>query len=454
MSDQKQSIAVVGAGLVGTLISIYLKRRGYAVSLFERRGDMRKQEVGAGRSINLALSNRGIKALNEVSLADAIRANAIPMHGRMVHALDGQHNLFPYGKEGQFINSISRSGLNMVLLDEAEKLGVEILFNAKIDSIDIANTRIVHGPWSIVDSNVGHRPSTMDYGLIIGADGAYSAVRNAFQISDRFDYSQTYIEHGYKELTIPADAQGGFRMAKNALHIWPRESFMLIALPNPDGSFTCTLFFPFEGPVSFASIKNKEDGRAFFSKYFPDALALMPTFDDDFTNNPVSSLVTVRCFPWTKNNSLLIGDAAHGIVPFYGQGMNAGFEDCRVLNELLDAHQDDWKKVLPEFQSLRKPDADAIAQLALDNFIEMRDLVDDPQFILRKKIEANLHQLFPDHWVPLYSMVTFQEDMRYSDALKTGQKQKAIMDEVLRQPNIEKSWQTLDFKTIVKKLEQ
>jgi kynurenine 3-monooxygenase len=440
MTDRKKSIAVIGAGLVGTLISIYLKRRGYAVSLFERRGDMRKQEVGGGRSINLALSNRGIKALNEVGLAEAIRANAIPMQGRMVHTIDGQQNLFPYGKDGQFINSISRSGLNMVLLDEAEKLGVEILFNQRIDSIDINNTKVINHPFSF------------DY--IIGGDGAYSAVRNSFQISDRFNYSQTYIEHGYKELSIPPSETGGFKMEKNALHIWPRESFMLIALPNPDGSFTCTLFFPFEGPLSFASIKTKEDARAFFTKYFPDALALMPTFDEDFQDNPVSSLVTVRCFPWTKNNALLIGDAAHGIVPFYGQGMNAGFEDCRVLNDLLDEHRDDWKKVLPEFQSLRKPDADAIAQLALDNFVEMRDLVDDPQFILRKKIEARLHQLFPDKWVPLYSMVTFHENTRYSDALKTGQKQKAIMDEVLGRSGIEKDWQALDFESIVKKLKQ
>lgn len=451
MTDRKKSIAVVGAGLVGTLISIYLRRRGYAVSLFERRGDMRRQEVGGGRSINLALSNRGIKALNEVGLADVIRANAIPMHGRMVHALDGQLNLLPYGKEGQFINSISRSGLNMVLLDEAEKLGVDIHFDSTIESIDLVNTRLVYSRQSTNHSG----PRTVDSGLLIGADGAYSAVRSAFQIGDRFDYSQTYIEHGYKELSIPATETGGFRMEKNALHIWPRESFMLIALPNPDCSFTCTLFFPFEGPLSFASIKSKEDARAFFTKYFPDALALMPTFDEDFMDNPVSSLVTVRCFPWTKGpltpeggSSLLIGDAAHGIVPFYGQGMNAGFEDCRVLNDLLDAHKDDWKKVLPEFQSLRKPDTDAIAQLALDNFIEMRDLVDDPQFILRKKIEAKLHQLFPDKWVPLYSMVTFHENTRYSDALKTGQKQKAIMDEVLSRPGIETSWQEIDFEDI------
>jgi kynurenine 3-monooxygenase len=450
MTDRKKHIAVVGAGLVGTLISIYLKKRGYTVSLFERRGDMRKQEVGSGRSINLALSNRGIKALHEIGLADAIKKNAIPMHGRMVHAIDGQQSLHPYGKEGQFINSISRSGLNIVLLDEAERLGVDIRFDSRIESIDLLNTKLVHRPQSTVNGGL----STVDCGLIIGADGAYSAVRDAFRVSDRFDYSQTYIEHGYKELTIPTDATGKFKMEKNALHIWPRESFMLIALPNPDGSFTCTLFFPFEGPVSFASIKSKEDVQAFFRKYFPDAMALMPTLEEDFLANPTSSLVTVRCFPWTKNNSVLIGDAAHGIVPFYGQGMNAGFEDCRILNDLLEQQQDNWQKVLPEFQQQRKPDTDAIAQLALDNFIEMRDLVDDPQFILRKKIEAKLYQLYPDKWIPLYSMVTFHENMRYSDALKIGRKQKQIMDEVLALPNIENVWQMIDFEEIVKKLSQ
>lgn len=448
MFDSKKKIAIVGAGLVGTLLAIYLKKRDYSISLFERRSDMRQGNAGGGRSINLALSNRGIKALHEVGLADAIRKTAIPMHGRMVHAIDGQLNFLPYGKEGQFINSISRSGLNMVLLDEAERLGVEIHFDSRIESIDLANTKLVHRPQSTVNGGL----STMDCGLIIGADGAYSAVRDVFRVSDRFDYSQTYIEHGYKELTIPADADGKFRMEKKALHIWPRESFMLIALPNPDGSFTCTLFFPFDGPLSFASLKSREDVLAFFTKYFPDAMAMMPTLEEDFLHNPASSLVTIRSWPWVKNNSLLIGDAAHGIVPFYGQGMNAGFEDCRVLNDLLDTHQDDWKKVLPEFQASRKPDTDAIAQLALDNFIEMRDLVDDPQFILRKKIEAKLHQLYPNKWIPLYSMVTFNENIRYSTALEIGRKQKQIMDEVLTQQNVEKNWERLDFEKIVQKL--
>jgi kynurenine 3-monooxygenase len=445
MTENKH-ITIAGAGLVGSLLSIYLVKRGYRVSLFERRGDMRKQDVGGGRSINLALSNRGIKALNEVGLAESIRKTAIPMHGRMIHAVDGQLNFMPYGKEGQFINSISRSGLNMVLMDEAEKLGVQIHFNHKIDSVDLNHTRLI-----LSTANGGQ--STVNGGQIIGADGAYSAVRSAFQVSDRFDYSQSYIEHGYKELTIPASRAGEFLMEKNALHIWPRESFMLIALPNPDASFTCTLFFPFEGPLSFDKIKSKEDVQAFFRKYFPDAIPLMPDLEEDFLSNPSSSLVTVKCWPWVKNNTLLIGDAAHGIVPFFGQGMNAGFEDCRVLNDLLNQYQDDWQKVLPEFQQLRKPDTDAIAQLALDNFIEMRDLVDDPLFILRKKIEARLHQLFPDQWIPLYSMVTFNENIRYSEALDIGRKQKKIMDDILLQPELDKTWAQLDFESIVKRIQ-
>jgi kynurenine 3-monooxygenase len=445
MAEMKKHIAVVGAGLVGSLLSIYLVKRGYRVTLLERRGDMRKQGVGGGRSINLALSNRGIKALNEVGLAEQIRQTAIPMHGRMVHLMDGQINFQPYGKEGQFINSISRSGLNIVLMNEAERLGVDVQFEEKIEGVDFSSTKIVY-------AKADQQLSTKNYDLIIGADGAYSSVRHAFQVSDRFDYSQTYIEHGYKELSIPAGPNGEFSLEKNALHIWPRESFMLIALPNPAGDFTCTLFFPFEGRLSFDKIKSKEDVQSFFSKYFPDAVALMPTLEEDFLTNPTSSLVTVQCWPWVKNNTLLIGDAAHGIVPFFGQGMNAGFEDCRVLNDLLDEHKEAWAIVLPEFQNLRKPDTDAIAQLALDNFIEMRDLVADPEFILRKKIEARLHQLFPDKWIPLYSMVTFNENIRYSEAQEVGRKQRKIMDEVLATPLAVENWEQLEFEKIVKRL--
>jgi len=415
-----RSVTIAGAGLVGSLAAIYLAKRNYKVTIVERRDDMRKTNVDRGRSINLALSNRGLAALEEVGLAEVIRKNAIPMKGRMMHDIAGNLSFLPYGKEGQFINSISRGDLNMLLMTEAEKAGVEIKFNHKINSID-----------------------ELKYDLLIGADGAYSAVRHSLQVSGRFNFSQEYIEHGYKELHIPS----GTSLEKNALHIWPRESFMMIALPNPDGTFTGTLFLSFD---QFDSIK---DPKKFFQDTFPDALKLMPDFDRQWIDNPVSSLVTMKCWPWSHgNNILLVGDAAHAVVPFYGQGMNAGFEDCRILNRLLDKNKEDWNKTIDEFEKLRKPDTDAVAQLALDNFIEMRDLVADEEFLLRKKIEAKLNQLYPDKWIPLYSMVTFREDIRYSDAYSTGQKQKRIMDEVMKDPGIKQNWENLDFASIVQQL--
>jgi kynurenine 3-monooxygenase len=376
---------------------------------------------------------------------DVIKKTAVPMHGRMIHDLQGKLTYQPYGKQGQFINSVSRGGLNMALMTEAEKSGVEFFFDHRAEKVNLINTILttVDSRQLIVDR---------EFDLIIGSDGAFSAIRGAVQFTDRFDYSQDYIDHGYKELHIPAGVSEAFQLEKNALHIWPRESFMMIALPNPDGSFTCTLFFPFTGRVSFDSLKTNSDISAFFQNVFPDAKALMPDLLSDFEQNPTSSLVTVKCFPWVKNKTLLIGDAAHAIVPFFGQGMNAGFEDCRILNQLLEKHSDDWDKVLPEFQQMRKPDADAIAQLALDNFTEMRDLVADADFLLRKKIEARLHELFPDKWVPLYSMVTFHDHIRYSDAFVMGQKQKMIMNEVMKIPEIESNWQNLDFEKIVEKL--
>jgi kynurenine 3-monooxygenase len=445
MNSQKH-IAITGAGLVGSLLSIYLVKRGYKVSVFERRSDMRKSKGYEGRSINLALSNRGIKALEEVELAEELKKEAIPMHGRIVHDLQGKTNFQPYGKAGQYINSISRSGLNKVLMTKAESLGVEFHFEQRVTSVDFEKTEL-----SIQHSTLDIQQLKFD--LIIGSDGAFSAVRLAMQLTDRFDFSQDYIEHGYKELHIPAGAAGSFQMEKNALHIWPRESYMLIALPNPDGSFTLTLFFPFKGDPSFEKLQTKESVKAFFESTFLDAYCIMPNLLEEFFHNPTSSLVTMKCYPWVRNKTLLIGDAAHAIVPFYGQGMNAGFEDCQRLNQLLDSHQDDWEKVLPLFQEERKPNADAIAQLALDNFTEMRDLVNDADFILRKKIESKLHELFPEKWIPLYSMVTFHENIPYSVAYETGQKQKRIMEEVLKKPGIETNWNELDFGEIVGRLE-
>jgi kynurenine 3-monooxygenase len=444
----KKHIAVVGAGLVGTLLSIYLAKRGCKVSLFERRPDMRINKTEAGRSINLAMSTRGILALEEVGLASRLKDVAIPMHGRMMHDREGKLSSLPYGKEGQFINSISRSGLNIVLMKEAEKQGVNMFFSHRCIWVDFDKTNLT------LQAIGSENSQTFDFDLIIGADGSFSAIRSAMQITERFNYSQHYIEHGYKELHIPPGKDGEYVLDPNALHIWPRESFMMIALPNPDHSFTATLFFPFEGANSFASLGNSKAVTDFFNHYFPDVVKLMPQLLDDYYTNPTASLVTIKCFPWVKNKTLLIGDAAHAIVPFYGQGMNAGFEDCRILNKLLDQHQDDWDKVLPEFQSTRKPDADAVAQLAFDNFTEMRDLVGDPDFLLRKKIEARLHELYPEKWIPLYSMVTFMDSIRYSQAYLTGQKQKRIMDEVIARPDIFENWQQLNFKEIVDKLQQ
>jgi|SRR5690349_954535 len=441
----KTNIAIIGAGLVGSLLSIYLARRGYNVSVFERRIDARKMQADEGRSINLALSTRGIRALEEVGLASEVRSMAIPMHGRMMHDQAGKLSFLPYGKTGQYINSISRGGLNRLLIDKAEEHGVMFHFQHRCTSVDLQNTGAVF-------ETQGGKSIARRFDVIAGADGVFSAVRSAMQVTERFNYSQSWLEHGYKELEIPARANGDFALEKNALHIWPRESFMMIALPNPGGSFTCTLFFPFEGKPSFSSLMGDDKIAEFFKEVFPDAFVKMPGLVEDYNSNPTSSLVTIRCYPWMLNHTFLIGDAAHGIVPFYGQGMNAAFEDCRILNELLDECADEWKTALHRFQTLRKEDADAIAQLAFDNFLEMRDLVADPEFLLRKKIEARLHELYPDKWIPLYSMVTFHDNIRYSDAYRTGKKQATIMDEVMATPGIASEWGKLDFGQIVGRL--
>jgi kynurenine 3-monooxygenase len=444
MLNTDKKIAIVGAGLVGSLLSIYLTKRGYAVSVFERRPDLRTNILLAGRSINMALSNRGLAALHEVGLAERVKQVAVPMNGRMVHPVKGKINFQAYGDEGQHINSISRNELNVFLVDEATNLGVEFFFEHQCLDVDFEKTELV----------IQHSASIIykPFDVIIGADGAYSAVRNAMQMTDRFNFYQRYIEHGYKELTIPTDDKGQAQLEKNSLHIWPRESFMLIALPNADNTFTCTLFLPFEGDPSFEKLKHDEDVQAFFDETFPDAACLMPTLIEDYRNNPTASLVTVQCDPWLVKKALLIGDAAHGIVPFFGQGMNAGFEDCHMLNKLLNQYNDDWTIALNKFQNLRKPDADAIAELAMDNFIEMRDLVADPDFIVRKKIETKLHELYPDKWIPLYSMVTFHENIRYSEAKLIGEKQKKIMDEVMQKLTAEEKWEHLNFHEIVNKL--
>lgn len=436
----QKNISIAGAGLVGSLLSIYLAKRGHNITIYERRPDMRSASSIAGRSINLALSDRGIKALEEVGIMDDIRKIAIPMHGRQMHNLDGSTAYQPYGSEGQYINSVSRAQLNMMLMDLAEKKGVKIVFEKKLESINWQSNEMLFGNKELVSSD-----------LIFGSDGAYSAARLTHQLQhERFQYEQFYIDFGYKELTIPAGENGSFLIEKNALHIWPRGNFMLIALPNIDGSFTCTLFFPFEGDPSFKSLDSNEKVRTFFNKTFADASALMPHLEKEFFENPTASLVTVKCFPWVRKDKFaLIGDAAHAIVPFFGQGMNAGFEDCSVLNGLIEKHVEDWEKILSEFQDLRKPDADAIADLALNNFVEMRDKVADPKFLLQKKIEAGFSKKHPDKWIPSYAMVTFSPHIRYSQALKNGNKQEMIMKKIMAVPGIENKWQDEEIENMI-----
>ena len=417
----------MGAGVVGSLLSLYLARRGHPVQVFERRGDPRRAGFQEGRSINLALSDRGWRALGGVGVANDIRQVGIPMTGRVMHDAQGNLTRQPYGHEGQAIYSVNRGHLNRRLLDLAEaQTGVQLHFGQQCLGIDLKQQQL-----SLLDT-ASKEAHTVPYTRLFGTDGAFSAVRSAMQRTDRYDYSQDYLEYGYKELTIAAGPNGTWLLEKNALHIWPRGQYLMIALPNLDGSFNCTLFFPYEGPESFAALQTPTDVTAFFTRVFPDAEPLMPALEEEFFKHPTGSLVTIKCFPWKHDdNVMLLGDASHAIVPFYGQGMNSGFEDCSVLNELLDQHGDAaWPTIFAEFQRQRKPNTDAMADLALYNFTEMRDRVADPRFLLQKKIEARISAQFPGRWTPLYSQVTFSHTP-YAEAWAAGQRQDAIMSRLM-----------------------
>jgi len=417
-------IGLVGGGLSGSLLAVYLAKRGYEVHLFERRADMRGGHYEGGRSINLALSNRGIRALEKVGLDVPVLEQAVPMYGRMMHALDGSLSYQPYGKEGQAIYSVSRGGLNVQLLQLADQYpNIHLYFNHRCTQADLesATADFISDTGSVVSFSG-------DY--LIGTDGAYSAVRDAFQRSGRFNYAQEYIEHGYKELEIMATADGGFAMEKNCLHIWPRASFMLIALPNTNGSFTCTLFFPWEGDLSFSSLKNEGDVERFMKQNFPDAISLMPNYLKDFQENPTGNLVTVRSYPWVKGKTALLGDAAHAIVPFYGQGMNCSFEDCLVMDDCIGKFDGNISRAFSAYQELRKPNADAIAELALQNFIEMRDLVGDPDFLHKKHVEHELTELYPQRFRSQYELVAFSHEP-YSFALAQGGRNNQLLEHII-----------------------
>ena len=429
-----KKITIAGAGLVGSLEAIYMAKRGHNVSVYERRSDMRQAELVAGRSINLALSTRGWNALKRIGIDDEVRKMAIPMPKRIMHAQDGTLSEQPYGQDGEAIYSVSRGGLNVLLMNLAEReKNIDLYFNHKLLSADLNTAQAIFedekGKEQIVNADV-----------LIGADGTYSTVRNHMMRQDRFQFSQYYIEHGYKELTIPANPDGSHQIETNALHIWPRGNYMLIALPNMDGSYTCTLFFPFEGEYSFESLKTHKHVADFFNDVFPDVVPLIPNLTEDYFNNPTSSLSIMRCYPWTVSDKvLLIGDSAHATVPFYGQGMNAGFEGCYVLDKLLEKHGDDWVACFNEYSKYRKPDGDGVQDLSMHNFIVMRDKTADPHFLLQKKIELRFSKKYPKKWLPLYSMVSFS-NIRYSEAWKIGQQQEALMQKIMSIPNIETIW--------------
>ncbi len=416
-------VTIIGAGLAGSLLSIYLAKRGIAVDLYEARGDMRLEEVAAGRSINLALSDRGIAALREVGMDEYMLAEAVPMYGRMIHAVSGETKLLPYsGRQGEYINSVSRAGLNIALINEADKYE-EVAFHFNERCVDFncktGEARFLSG--AVVRGDT-----------VIATDGAGSVVRHAMMNGgvERFDFSQFWLEHGYKELHIPASPDGGFLLEKTALHIWPRHKFMMIALPNFDCSFTCTMFLSHKGDNGFDKLTDDVSLMHFFEENFPDTIPLTPTLVEDFFTNPTGNLGTVKCFPWNTNGkALLLGDSAHALVPFYGQGMNCAFEDVRVLDQLIEKHGTDWETVYTEYGQLRKINTDAIADMAEENFYEMRDAVADPVFQRKRELETLLEHTYPDYFSK-YSMVTFREDLPYSVAKETGNAQDRLLMEI------------------------
>ena len=427
-----QKIAIVGSGLVGSLLAIYLKKAGHTVHVYDRSPDIRKIQF-SGRSINLAMSNRGWKALDGVGVGEAVRTIAIPMDKRAIHLVD-KLNFQNYGQEGESIYSISRGTLNRKMIDLAEQAGAEFFFEQKIWDVSLADATLYigeeeRGEWK-----------EFKYDKVFGADGAFSRIRHRMQRQNRFDYSQEFLNTGYKELNIPANADGTHKLDKNSFHIWPRGDYMLIALPNLDGSFTCTLFMPFEGENSFTALTDRQKVVDFFEKNFPDAIDVIPKLAEDFFKNPTSTLVTMKCYPWTFEDKVaLIGDACHAIVPFYGQGMNAGFEDITILNEMIQRYGNDWKMVFSEYEKSRKPDADAIAELSYRNFMEMSSKTADEKFLLQKKIEKHFSDKYPDKWVPLYSRVTFSH-RPYSEALAIGDFQNTIMETILKMDDIDTLW--------------
>lgn len=442
MKQASKKIAIIGSGLVGSLLAIYLKKWGHDITVFDRRPDIRNVEF-SGRSINLAMSNRGWNALKEVGIETEIKKIAIPLDKRAMHVVGQQEYYQKYGKEGEAIWSISRGVLNRKMIDLAENEGVIFKFEEKVWDVDLPEAKLFTG-----ETEKGEWQE-YQYDLIFGCDGAFSRVRHKMQRRSRFDYSQDFIDVGYKELTIAPNADGTHKLDKHSFHIWPRGKFMLIAMPNLEGSFTCTLFMPFEGEVSFESIQTKEEAKNFFTTYFPNVMQDIENLIEDFFKNPTSAMVTMKCFPWTYWDKVaLVGDSAHAIVPFYGQGMNAGFEDIYALNNIMKKHEDNWEAIFTAFEKERKPNADAIAELSYRNFKEMSSKTADPMFLLQKKIEKHFAAKHPEKWIPVYSRVTFS-DRPYAEALAEGDVQEAIMQQVMKLPNIQEKWDGEEVENLI-----
>ncbi|MFS4457286.1 FAD-dependent oxidoreductase [Maribacter sp. 2304DJ31-5] len=448
MIRSSKNIAIIGSGLVGSLLAIYLKKLGHSITVFDRRPDIRNIEF-SGRSINLAMSNRGWKALRAVDLEDEIKKIAIPLDKRAMHIIGEEQYYQKYGKEGEAIWSISRGVLNKRMIDLAEKAGVNFQFEEKVWDINLPEAKIYTG------ETEKSAWKEYQYDMVFGCDGAFSRVRHKMQRRSRFDYSQNFIDVGYKELSIPPNPDGTHKLDKHSFHIWPRGKFMLIAMPNLDGSFTCTLFMPFEGEVSFGNIKTKKEASSFFKTHFPNVSKEIENLTDDFFKNPTSAMVTMKCYPWTYWDKVaLVGDSAHAIVPFYGQGMNAGFEDIFELNRIIKKHGDDWETIFQEYQKERKPNVDAIAELSYRNFIEMSSKTADTRFLLQKKIEKHFAAKYPHKWIPAYSRVTFS-DRSYSEALALGDAQEKIMQQVMQIPDIVQKWDSIEVEQrILSLLEQ
>jgi kynurenine 3-monooxygenase len=432
----KKDITIVGAGLVGSLCALYMIRRGYKVTIFERRKDLRSEIITAGKSINLALSKRGWTALKKVGVDNDVLEIAIPMYKRIMHDEKGNLSEQPYGNEDEAIYSVSRASLNVLMMEMAEKNGAKLYFNEKCVN---ANLEKAIATFKNTKTNTEQEISA---DLLIGADGSLSAVREQMVKKHHHEYEYNEIEHDYKELLIPAGDNGTHLLEKNALHIWPRGNFMLIALANLDGSFTCTLFAPKKGENSFEGLKSKKEVENYFTTIFPDFTTIVPNLYEQWSDNPTSALGIVKTYPWhVKDTSILIGDAAHATVPFYGQGMNAGFEDCRILDELLDKNEDNFETCFDEYSKSRKPNGDGVQDLSMQNFIVMRDKTADAKFLLQKEIEKKFSNLYPDKWTPLYSMVSFT-NIPYAEAWEIGMKQEKLMQSIMTTPNIEEIWES------------